>query len=673
MRNIYWNCPKCYREGNNKTVCSCGYQGVVPNPSETMIRYSGVDASTTMFLWREFSPLDPVWTSHTFSELFPIQPPSLHEESPRYFYENVLKPLVPSMIDLMLNGIPLDMTKVDTLETRLDEILDKVKQDLLQNPIIQDFQRLQFTRLKQSKIDEYNSKRRDIRQYLKEYKDTDTTMRSYVVNEYITGRFMDFTYYPLDLLPSGELKWTVNDIKKLLKYNTDEFLQSIVDKTVAPDNEYVVRAMIDLARYKTELYNTDYDIKIGAIDISILPPFNPGSSKQLIGLFSFLEIEPLVYTPTGSPSWGRDQITEISYSSSNTDLTSLCKAIIDYSQASIIRSTFITAFNKYTVGGVLHGNIRIAGAKTYRPTSDKPNLLNLPSTGSIFAKPIKECMIAPLGKVIIAIDFEQLEDRVIANLTRDEGKCNIFLKHLDSHCYNSLGYFPDRVAAEMPLTGDKIVDTREYKRLIDEGNKALKAIRQDGKGVTFGISYGAFPPKIAATIKCPLSTAEQIFDSYHNELYPGITHFREQIVLKDAMQNGYIHMGLGAKMYSDDIGKNARTIFNSASQFWSILMLIAMAEIHQLIHLHGLENSIAESATVYDSGYFIVDADPVIIKWLNDHLIPIMTRQWIVGEIVHNGASIEVGTSWANLFEIPNNADLDTIQRIMNENQIFRT
>jgi hypothetical protein len=274
-------------------------------------------------------------------------------------------------------------------------------------------------------------------------------------------------------------------------------------------------------------------------------------------------------------------------------------------------------------------------------------------------------MIAPPGKVIVAVDFEQLEDRVIANLTKDEGKCNIFLKNLDSHCYNSLGYFPDRVAAEMSLTRNKIANTLEYKRLIDEGNKILKTVRQDGKSVTFGISYGAFPPKIAATIKCPLSTAEKIFDSYHNELYPGITYFREQIVLKDAMQNGYIHMGLGAKMYSDDIGKNARTIFNSASQFWSILMLITMAEIHQLIHLHGLEKSITGSATVYDSGYFIVDADPTIIKWLNDHLIPIMTRQWIINEIVHNRASIEIGTSWADLYEIKNGAPIDEIQEIL--------
>jgi hypothetical protein len=274
-------------------------------------------------------------------------------------------------------------------------------------------------------------------------------------------------------------------------------------------------------------------------------------------------------------------------------------------------------------------------------------------------------MIAPPGKVIVAVDFGQLEDRVIANLTKDEGKCNIFLKDLDSHCYNALGYFNSQVAKHISLTGDKVVDTRAFKAGVDDEHKELKAIRQAGKPVTFGISYGAYPPKIAATIKCPIEEAEVIFNSYHNELYPGITYFREDVVLKGALKNGYIHMGLGAKMYSDDVGKHARTIFNSASQFWSILMLISMAEIHQRVVESNLEDSIAGSATVYDSGYFIVDENPEVIKWLNDTLIPIMTRQWIVDEVVHNEAAIDIGKSWADLTKVPNNASLEEIEEII--------
>lgn len=48
----------------------------------------------------------------------------------------------------------------------------------------------------------------------------------------------------------------------------------------------------------------------------------------------------------------------------------------------------------------------------------------------------------------------------------------------------AVAYFPDKVAEEMTLTGDIPTDAREFKRLVDEGNKPLKTLRQNGKGVT---------------------------------------------------------------------------------------------------------------------------------------------------------------------------------------------
>jgi len=110
--------------------------------------------------------------------------------------------------------------------------------------------------------------------------------------------------------------------------------------------------------------------------------------------------------------------------------------------------------------------VRLYGTKTFRPTGQNPNFLQLPSSGSIYAKPLKKCIIAEPGYLVWTIDYDQLEDRVLANLTKDEGKCNIFLKNLDSHCYNALGYFPDKIAEYMPLTGDLITDTLEFKHRI---------------------------------------------------------------------------------------------------------------------------------------------------------------------------------------------------------------
>ncbi len=295
------------------------------------------------------------------------------------------------------------------------------------------------------------------------------------------------------------------------------------------------------------------------------------------------------------------------------------------------------------------------------------NLLNLPSTKSIYSKPVKQCFTAPPGFLVVGIDLSALEDRVIASLSRDTSKMAVFTDGLDGHCLNAYGYFPDEVAQHMSITGNLVTDVKEFFRLVESGHKPLKDIRQRGKPATFGISYGAYPPKVSKTLKISLEAATSIFNNYHQVLYPGITKYREDYVLPTTKTNGRIHLGLGCYLNSNDPDRDIRSLSNATCQFWSILTLLAINKLHQLIDYEHLHNDIFVTATIYDSIYFIVRDDPSIIHWLNEVIVPILTKDFMLDQAIPNEAACEVGTSWADLVHIPNGASLEAITTIVDQ------
>jgi DNA polymerase-1 len=126
-------------------------------------------------------------------------------------------------------------------------------------------------------------------------------------------------------------------------------------------------------------------------------------------LFEWLGIESENKSKTsGEDSFDRDEIERINKSTEDPLIKEFTQCFIDNSFAAIIRNNFIKAFYTYTVNSRLQGNFKLLGALSGRYTSSKPNLLQLPSTGSIFAKPVKECFTAPEGKLILAVDLSAL-------------------------------------------------------------------------------------------------------------------------------------------------------------------------------------------------------------------------------------------------------------------------
>lgn len=136
-------------------------------------------------------------------------------------------------------------------------------------------------------------------------------------------------------------------------------------------------------------------------------------------------------------------------------------------------------------------------------------------------------------------------------------------------------------------------------------------------------------------------------------------------MLKTASEQGYIHLGLGFNLHTDDPERDIRTLNNATCQVWSILTALTINKLHQLIDTEGLQDDIKVTSTIYDSIYFIVRKDPEIIEWLNNHIIPIMQQDFMEDQIVHNSADLEIGLNWATLHKLSHNASLEEIQQVL--------
>jgi len=601
-------------------------------------------------------------TSEHYSphDLLPAPEPATYDPPEDYFYQHVAKHLIKDSVRLQNNGLPINLDRVAELEKELDKIIAEVESTLASNEYISKYLEHSYKSQIAAYQAEQKSKMKSAKDFPKPFNYKDMQHRSYFMHIFAQKQGIE---QPTELLPTGIPKWPANTVKKLTKS------RPILSKLLAgqlPDNHPIIKEALDLwSQHKADMYNKSYVTKIEEPKVDY-PKFNPGSSKMKTELFEMLGLKSeKTSKTTGEPSWDRSQVERVNKETSDPILRELTQAMIDHSFAAIVRNNFITNFYKYTINGKLYGQYKIFGTKSFRLTSNSPNMLNMPSTGSIFAKPIKKCFQAPKGRVIMAIDYGALENRVIANLSRDENLSNIYLQGLDGHCMNSLYYFKEEIAAEIELTGDSVTDARNYYEAVENGNKVLKSIRQKGKGPSFGMQYGAYPPKIADSIKCSLKEAETIFNRYHNELYPGVTKFREEYVVPTVTQEGKIHMGLGCYMKTDEPSRDIRTLVNGCSQFWSILTLLTINKMHQLIDEKGWQDKVIINSSIYDSIYLSLEADPEVIKWTNDTLVKVMTKDWMEGQTVPNEATAELGMDWNDLYQIPHNATVEQIKELL--------
>ena len=652
-----------------------------------VLLYAATDSCATMWLYNrlvenaEQNNFERVSTNSDYSpwDQLPAPEPKLCNYHQSHFYHYTAKHLIKDTVKIMMNGLGINLNKVYELEDTIDVSINSVKQSLYANPIIQRYIKEAKKKELAAYIKDRKSKLRSPDYYLKPFKHNEVNNRSYFM--YVFSKKLNISQ-PSELLPTGVPKWSASLVSKL----SSEYpiLKRMLKGELPQDTPTAQKAIQLLAQDKADMYNQkflnqinnpdlpDENINIRSSDVkhtiftSILG-YESGTKTDAYEKYerdldkAIKYGKPLPKQPKNTWSWGRKQIEMLLDTLSDPDEISLCKQFIEFSFGDKIKTSFIPAFYKYTLDGRLYSNLKLLGAKSARFTSNNPNMLQLPSTGSIYASAVKSCFVSNKDTVILTADFNALEDRVLASITRDEGKCALLEDPtLDGHCYNALGYYGPKVEQYLTSNGSYKDKVREFAQLVDKKHKQLKDIRQDSKPVTFKLAYGG----VADEHKGGAITQE-IYDNYHYTLYPGVRDYIDNYVIPTAKSNGHIHLGLGFNIYTDFPDKDQRTLHNATIQFWSILSILAINKMHHLIDQNGLQDDVRIISSIYDSIYFEVTKDPDVIKWVNDNLITIMTKDFMENQRIPNDAESEIGYSWASLYKLPHNSSLEEIQNIL--------
>ena len=615
-----------------------------------LVYYAGIDTSATLFLWQKFSTIDPEWKSVPIEDILPIQEPRDHEESPRYFYENVMKPLVRTIVELLETPMPIDM-----------KIVEEIKQEALaqREPAYEKLQ--EFPAVK-----EYMKNVKE--QVLKEFLDPLREQKSKWAVKVYKHNIADRTILCNHITGESRDSWKVADLKlEITKY--PEF-QDIIDKTKGIEAyPIVIEAMKSHKTSNQGKLQHKLDNPFDYIDDKKLS-INVNASVQMKGLYKSLGLESDVFTPKKEESFNKDVIAAIAKTTPEQQTREIIEQVLLIAETKNLLSQYIKAYEGSYENGFCHGSIKFPGTISYRVSSAKGKGDDLDKRGlPLVTLPgvTKRATVAKAGWVLIASDFANLEGYIGALLMKDPMKKKILVDNYDSHCLHSSYYFTKEVERIM---GIPFVDTLEFNQKFNKmrkENKELDKLRSKSKGVSFGLVYGAYPKKVAQTLKEPLHVGQALFDRFHNDLYPASVKYKEEYILPTAKKKGKIHLGLGAYLASNKPDNDIRSLGNATIQFWSILTLLAINKINTRIEKAGYKGKISIYSTVHDSIMAHVVEDLEVVQWYNNNLIECMTEDFLVNQEVKLISNCDIGYSYDSLVEIPNNCSIERIEQVLKQ------
>jgi len=256
--------------------------------------------------------------------------------------------------------------------------------------------------------------------------------------------------------------------------------------------------------------------------------FNLDSPKQLCALlFEELKLPVMVKTPSGQPSTNEEALAAIA------DLHELPRVILDYRGLAKLRSTYTDKLPEMVNPdtGRVHTSYHQAGAATGRLSSSDPNLQNIPIRTED-GRRIRKAFVAPEGRKIIACDYSQIELRIMAHLSEDDGLLRAFESGVDIH---------RATAAEV------------FSRTLEEvtGNE-----RRAAKAINFGLMYGMSAFGLARQLGIGRGEAQDYIALYFSR-YPGVRDFMER-TRQQAREQGYVETVSGRRLYLDYINKGTQ-------------------------------------------------------------------------------------------------------------------
>jgi DNA polymerase-1 len=255
--------------------------------------------------------------------------------------------------------------------------------------------------------------------------------------------------------------------------------------------------------------------------------FNLGSPKQLgVILYEKLGLPVLKKTAKGQPSTAEEVLAKLA-----EDDYRLPKVLMEYRSMSKLKSTYTDRLpeqiNPRT--GRIHTSYHQAVASTGRLSSSDPNLQNIP-VRTAEGRRIRQAFVAPTGYKLLAADYSQIELRIMAHLSRDEGLMNAFRNNLDVHTATAAEVF--KVELDQ-VTSDQ---------------------RRSAKAINFGLIYGMGAQKLGKDIGVDTKTAKAYIDTYFAR-YPGVREYMDRTRAQAADQ-GYVETFFGRRLYLPEINSN---------------------------------------------------------------------------------------------------------------------